>query len=182
MKIKYTYRSDYLRAVIIWGTSIIICTMAVASVVKNEIVLLSLCIFMCVFFVIWVYFSWLLCNLPVEMVARKKTLKVTVLFRETVIRYSDIESINIEREFRKAEMRGERDCYNEILTITDIHKKEYVYYRKINIDYDKVAADPDELKKKFENSKFAKLKAYIEEQMKFEKRLGINLQNIHGDR
>ncbi|WP_207646974.1 hypothetical protein [Ruminococcus albus] len=99
------------------------------------------------------------------MVADENALNVKVLFRKTAIRYSDIESISLVREFRKPELRGEQNHYNEILTITDINKKKYVYYKKIDLDQDEIAMNPADLTVQFENSTFSQLKRYIEERI-----------------
>ena len=197
MKIKYKYQSKFLSVIRILGVLVVLhpgiikliathvpssaIPMPSSAIPMPEDKTLVLMIFLMPI-IIWLSCIALFSNLPIEMVADEYKLKVTVPFRETIISYSDIENIRLEREFRKAELRGEQNWYNEILTITDINKKEYVYYRKLDLDQDEIATNPEYMKEQFENSKFSKLKAYIEEQMKFEKRLGINLQNIHGDR
>ena len=193
MKIKYKYRSNLISTIIFVELMVMVGLTTIAmmlkfssnpynkSPTKSELILSMLFLLT---FVIFILSSVIFCKIkiPVEMIADSDELSVTMPFRETIISYSDIENIRLEREFRKAEIRGADDYYNEILTITDINKKKYVYHKKIELDQNKVAKNPAYLEKQFENSKFSKLKAYIEEQMKFEKRLGINLQNIHGDR
>ena len=54
--------------------------------------------------------------------------------------------------------------YAETLTIT-AGGKEYIFTAKMEIDYNKVAQDPASLQEQFENSKFSKLKRYIEDCM-----------------
>ncbi|WP_294481032.1 hypothetical protein [uncultured Ruminococcus sp.] len=92
-------------------------------------------------------------------------MTVKVLFRKTVIRYPDIESISIDHEFKMAELRGEHGRYYEILKITDINKKEYVYSRKLDLDNNEIATNPEYMKEQFEKSEFSQLKTYIEERI-----------------
>jgi hypothetical protein len=99
------------------------------------------------------------------MVADQDTLTVLVYFRETNIKFSDIESISIDHEFKKTELRFGNDWYNEILTITDIYKNEYVYYRPLKLDQNKIASDPAYLAEQYENSDFSQLKCYIEKRI-----------------
>ncbi|MCR5020597.1 hypothetical protein [Ruminococcus sp.] len=197
MKINYKYQSKFLSVIRILGVLVVLhpgiikliathvpssaIPMPSSAIPMPEDKTLVLMIFLMPI-IIWLSCIALFSNLPIEMVADEYKLKVTVPFRETIISYSDIENISIDHEFRKAEIRGADDYYNEILTITDINKKKYVYHKKIELDQNKVAKSPAYLEKQFEKSEFSRLKRYIEEQMKFEKRLGINLQNIHGDR
>ena len=193
MKIKYKYRSNLISTIIFVELMVMVGLATIAmmlkfssnpynkSPTKSELILSMLFLLT---FVIFILSSVIFCKIkiPVEMIADSDELSVTMPFRETIISYSDIESISLDHEFKKAEIRGEDDFYNEILTITDINKKKYVYHKKIELDQNKVAKNPAYLEKQFEKSEFSRLKRYIEEQMKFEKRLRINLQNIHGDR
>jgi len=193
MKIKYKYRSNLISTIIFVELMVMVGLTTIAmmlkfssnpynkSPTKSELILSMLFLLT---FVIFILSSVIFCKIkiPVEMIADSDELSVTMPFRETIISYSDIESISLDHEFKKAEIRGEDDFYNEILTITDINKKKYVYHKKIELDQNKVAKNPEYLEKQFEKSEFSRLKRYIEEQMKFEKRLRINLQNIHGDR
>ena len=193
MKIKYKYRSNLISTIIFVELMVMVGLATIAmmlkfssnpynkSPTKSELILSMLFLLT---FVIFILSSVIFCKIkiPVEMIADSDELSVTMPFRETIISYSDIESISLDHEFTKAEIRGEDDFYNEILTITDINKKKYVYHKKIELDQNKVAKNPAYLEKQFEKSEFSRLKRYIEEQMKFEKRLGINLQNIHGDK
>ena len=193
MKIKYKYRSNLISTIIFVELMVMVGLATIAmmlkfssnpynkSPTKSELILSMLFLLT---FVIFILSRVIFCKIkiPVEMIADSDELSVTMPFRETIISYSDIESISLDHEFKKAEIRGEDDFYNEILTITDINKKKYVYHKKIELDQNKVAKNPAYLEKQFEKSEFSRLKRYIEEQMKFEKRLRINLQNIHGDR
>ena len=193
MKIKYKYRSNLISTIIFVELMVMVGLATIAMMLKSSSnpynksptkseLILSMLFFLT--FVIFILSSVIFCKIkiPVEMIADSDELSVTMPFRETIISYSDIESISLDHEFKKAEIRGEDDFYNEILTITDINKKKYVYHKKIELDQNKVAKNPAYLEKQFEKSEFSRLKRYIEEQMKFEKRLRINLQNIHGDR
>ena len=174
MTIKYNYKSKFLSVIKILGVVVLFHPIIFKHIVThipetaipvpNDASLVFL-IFLLVYLMpilAWLFCFSLFSHLPLEMVADENTLTVKVPLRETAISYSDIESINLNHEFRTAELRGEHDHYNEILTITDINKKKYVYCRPINLDQNAIAMNPDSLKKQFENSDFSQLKRYIE--------------------
>ena len=168
MKINYNYRSNFLPIINLLGLCISFCIIGIISSIYDfldddsmfSIIIILSPVWFCI---IWISCYFLFCYLPVEMVAEENTLTVKVLFRKTVIRYSDIESISIDHEFKKAELRGEHDGYYEILKITDINKKEYVYSRKLDFDNNEIATNPEYMKEQFEKSEFSQLKTYIEE-------------------
>ncbi|SFC55880.1 hypothetical protein SAMN02910406_01932 [Ruminococcus albus] len=165
MKIKYTYRSNFLKSAMFLGTIGMIFFHINCLNIKNPVSEAVIYIMYFLPLVIFAFFIILLSYMPVTMVADENALNVKVLFRKTAIRYSDIESISLVREFRKPELRGEQNHYNEILTITDINKKKYVYYKKIDLDQDEIAMNPADLTVQFENSTFSQLKRYIEERI-----------------
>ena len=85
------------------------------------------------------------------------------LGRKTVIRYGEIKDMKIERRNNEFKTRsGIQRCYVETLTITTTDKT-YEFKAQMDIDYDKIAMNPTDLTVQFENSKFSKLKTYIEE-------------------
>ncbi|SFC56074.1 hypothetical protein [Ruminococcus albus] len=87
------------------------------------------------------------------------------LGKNTVIRYGEIKDMKIERRNNEFKTRsGIQRCYVETLTITTA-SETHVFSAKMDIDYDKVAANPAELTVQFENSKFSRLKNYIEERI-----------------
>ena len=87
------------------------------------------------------------------------------LGKKTVIRYDDITDMKLDRQNREVRGRGGvTRFYAETLTIT-AGGKEYKFTAKMEIDYNKVAQDPASLQEQFENSKFSKLKRYIEDCM-----------------
>ncbi|WP_024858267.1 hypothetical protein [Ruminococcus albus] len=166
MKINYNFRSNLLPIITLLLAFIPLVLGAGLTIsLNNEVssVLKPVVIIMYPVIVLACYI--LLKNLPVEIFADENALNIKVLFKKTVIRYSDIESIRLEHEFRKAKQRGEQNWYGEILKITDINKNEYVYYRKLDLDQDKIAMNPTYLPEQFENSEFAKLQTYIEERI-----------------
>ena len=137
MKIKYKYRSNLISTIIFVELMVMVGLTTIAmmlkfssnpynkSPTKSELILSMLFLLT---FVIFILSRVIFCKIkiPVEMIADSDELSVTMPFRETIISYSDIESISLDHEFKKAEIRGEDDFYNEILTITDINKKKYV--------------------------------------------------------
>lgn len=85
------------------------------------------------------------------------------LGRKKVIRYGEIRNMKLERHNRTYNTRtGMTRYYVETLTI-NAKENTYVFSAKMELDYDVVAMDPDDLKRQFENSKFSKLKTHIEE-------------------
>ena len=184
MKIKYKYRSNLISTIInvelmvMVGLATILTTLNFTTnpyhreTAESNTMLITFVLFLLtivIFILSSVIFYTI--KIQVEMIADSDELSVTMPFRETIIRYSDIESISIDHEFKKAELRGEDDYYNEILTITDINNNKYVYHKKIELDQNKIAKNPAYLTEQFENSEFSRLKTYIEEQKKFENRM-----------
>lgn len=97
--------------------------------------------------------------------AGRKKVTFSHLGKNTVIRYDDIMDMKLERQNRETRGRGGvTRFYAETLTIT-ADGKEYIFTAKMDIDYDRVAQDPASLQEQFENSKFSKLKRYIEDCM-----------------
>lgn len=87
------------------------------------------------------------------------------LGRKTVIRYGEIKDMKIERRNNEFKTRsGIQRCYVETLTIY-AKEKTYVFSAQMDIDYDEVAKDPASMTAQFENSKFSRLKRYIEERI-----------------
>lgn len=166
MKIKYKYRSNYLPEFFALFTIVAIlmeCAILNNTIqVSSDTLRIMSILFPFVFIVIGAFVYGLFNNMPAAMVADENTLNIKVIFRKTVINYSDIKSISLDHEFREGEMRDEQNWYNEILKITDIHNKEYVYYKKIELNQYEIAMNPALLTEQFEKSEFSQLKAYIE--------------------
>ena len=62
-------------------------------------------------------------------------------------------------------IRGDQDHYNEILTIETKYGKRYIYRRRLDINYKNLIRHPCDLKRDFNDSKFSRLKNYIEERI-----------------
>ena len=170
MKINYNYRSNFLPIINLLGLCISFCIIGIISSIYDFLDDDSMFSIIIILSPVWFGIIWLSCYflfsyLPLEMVAEENTLTVKVLFRKTVMRYPDIESISIDHEFKMAELRGEHGRYYEILKITDINKKEYVYSRKLDLDNNEIATNPEYMKEQFEKSEFSQLKTYIEERI-----------------
>lgn len=87
------------------------------------------------------------------------------LGRKTVIEYNHIKELKLERRHNERSTKGGiQRCYVETLTIRTA-ERVYSYSAEMDIDYDAVAKDPALLTEQFENSKFNKLKEYIEGKM-----------------
>lgn len=100
-----------------------------------------------------------------EFEAKKTCVTFRYLIKETTIRYKDITNMKLERKNQEYQSRsGLSRGYIETLTIT-ANGEDHVYSTAMDIDYDKVAEDPASLQEQFDNSKFSKLKRYIEDNM-----------------
>ncbi|EGC03867.1 hypothetical protein [Ruminococcus albus] len=99
---------------------------------------------------------------PCSFDAQEKEVKFIKAFIKTdVIKYSEIRSMEIKREHydtRSGTHWLETICFK-------LDDRELTFSSIMDIDYDKLSADPDELGKQFDNSKFSQLKRYIESKM-----------------
>ena len=100
-----------------------------------------------------------------EFEAKKTCVTFRYLIKETTIRYKYITNMKLERKNQEYQSRsGLSRGYIETLTIT-ANGEDHVYSTAMDIDYDKVAEDPASLQEQFDNSKFSRLKRYIEDNM-----------------
>jgi hypothetical protein len=84
----------------------------------------------------------------------------------TFIRYDEIERLLIERHHNERRVKGGTErCYVETIKIITTDGKTYQFSAKMDIDYDKVAANPAYLTEQFENSQFSRLKRHIEDSL-----------------
>ena len=99
---------------------------------------------------------------PCSFDAQEKEVKFIKAFIKTdVIKYSEIRSMEIKREHYDTRY-GTRWLETICFKLDD---RELTFSSIMDIDYDKLSADPDELGKQFDNSKFSQLKRYIESKM-----------------
>lgn len=168
MKIKYTYRSDWCM-VFFYGNIIVMTLWAViggaaARSVKSDEAGIVVGVFI-VWMLIFIVGSVALSYIPTDINAGETSLKIKRLFKTTVIRYGKIKSIEITRELREPELRGDQRHYVEIMNI-DIGEDEPIELcRKLDIDMEALVEHPEELKKQFDESEFNELKQYIEDRM-----------------
>lgn len=168
MKIKYTYRSDWYM-VFLYGNIIIMMIVGAiaapaARSVKSDEAGIVLGVFI-VWLLIFIVGSVALSYIPTDINAGETSLKIKRLFKTTVIRYGKIKSIEITRELREPELRGDQRHYIEIMTI-DIGEGDPIELcRKLDIDMEALVEHPEELKKQFDESEFNKLKQHIEDRM-----------------
>ncbi len=100
----------------------------------------------------------IICYQQANFEANDSHVKFSYFGIKKAIRYDDIESLELERRNRGS---NSRNIYVETLTITT-KRKTYVFSAIMDIDHDKVALNPANLTKQFENSKFSQLKRYID--------------------
>lgn len=164
MKEKYTYLITEDNSRFLSGCLVLFLMFGIPSTVgitagiianSNEIAVAALILtFFIVFFIMTGTSS-------AEFEADKTMVTFRYPFRKTVIvHYNYITDMKLERRC----IDGRSRYYMETLTIT-AGGKEYTFSEKLDIDYDKAAEDPASLQEQFDNSKFSKLKRYIEDCM-----------------
>ncbi|MBO5558980.1 hypothetical protein [Ruminococcus sp.] len=162
MKIGYTYFSYWFYFVLYGGLVFFYVLIALGSKTINvDIVLLVISVYLVLFEVLLLILAYV----PVQIDAQESSMSIKILFNTTLIKYSDITQIKLERVFAKAVIRGDQDHYNEILTIDTKDGRNLVYRHRREIDHEKLLQDPDDLKHQFDNGEFAQLKAFIEGKM-----------------
>ena len=88
------------------------------------------------------------------------------LLKKTVIPYENIKSIEVNAELREMRSRGGVNrYYAEVISFHCDGEKEYVFGGNLDIDFEAILKDPNYLQKQTENSKFSRLKAFIEGKM-----------------
>jgi hypothetical protein len=88
--------------------------------------------------------------------------------KDTVIRYDKIiKDLKLERHNDEYNTKtGIQRYYVETLRIITSKGRIYHFSARMDIDYEKVARNPASMTTQFENSKFSRLKMYIEEHRK----------------
>ena len=88
------------------------------------------------------------------------------LLKKTVIPYEKIKSIEVKTEYREQSVRGGVNrYYAEVMTFHCADGKDYTFAGKLEVYFELILKDPSYLQKQTENSKFSKLKEYIEGKM-----------------
>ena len=86
------------------------------------------------------------------------------LLKKTVIPYESIKSIDLKTEYREQSVRGGvNKYYAEVITFHCADGKDHTFAGKLETDFEEILKDPNYLQKQTENSKFTKLKHYIED-------------------
>ena len=107
---------------------------------------------------------WLLqYSMPSSFKADGNAVVFRLLFKNINIRYSDIISITVTREYAKPQIRGDVGGYREIIKFV-CKSGEYRFENIMDIDLEQTAADPESLTEQFERGRFMRLKNYISKQ------------------
>lgn len=106
--------------------------------------------------------SILFFNVPGRFTADDSSVSFRLIFKKTEIPYSSIKSIELSREFIKGQLRGEGDRCIETIKFTCDNGK-YSYNSFIEVNMEAVAKAPEQLAEQFSQSKFSRLKSYIDE-------------------
>ena len=86
------------------------------------------------------------------------------LLKKTVIPYESIKSIDLKTEYREQSVRGGANkYYAEVITFHCADGKDHTFVGKLETDFEEILKDPNYLQKQTENSKFTRLKHYIED-------------------
>lgn len=115
--------------------------------------------------------SILFFNAPGRFTADDSSVSFRLIFKKTEIPYGSIKSIELSREFIKGQLRGEGDrCIETIKFICG--NDEYSFNSFIEVDMEAVAKAPGLLAEQFAQSKFSRLKSYIDERAEIQKNGG----------
>ena len=86
------------------------------------------------------------------------------LLKKTVIHYESIKSIDLKTEYREESIGGGvNKYYTEVITFHCADGKDHTFAGKLETDFEEILKDPNYLQKQTENSKFSRLKRYIDE-------------------
>lgn len=102
-------------------------------------------------------------SMPSSFKADGNAVVFRLLFKKINIRYSDIISITVTREYAKPQIRGDVGGYREIIKFV-CKSGEYRFENIMDIDLEQTAADPESLTEQFERGRFMRLKNYISKQ------------------
>ena len=95
--------------------------------------------------------------------ADEHTVTFRYLLKKTVIAYENIKSIEVKAEYREERGKGITRYYAEVITFHCADGKDYTFAGKLDTDFEEILKDPSYLQKLTENSKFTRLKHYIED-------------------
>ncbi len=95
--------------------------------------------------------------------ADEHTVTFRYLLKKTVIAYENIKSIEVKAEYREERGKGINRYYAEVITFHCADGKDYTFAGNLETDFEEILKDPSYLQKLTENSKFTRLKHYIED-------------------
>lgn len=166
MKLDYKYRSDWFIIYLIGNIMMVfVVPTIVVSAARTRDAAAALWI-MLVWIILFTAGLILLDRVPVSICADETSVTIKVMFRTRVIKYSNIKAMEITREVRNPQIRGDQRYYAEILRIGLYLGDTVELQKKLDIDYDSLTEHPEKLKSQFDSSKFNELKSYIESKMK----------------
>ena len=98
--------------------------------------------------------------------ADERAVTFRYLLKKTVIPYEIIKSIEVNAELREMRGRGGvNKYYAEVITFHCAAGKDHTFAGKLETDFEAILQDPNYLQKQTENSKFTRLKSFIEGKM-----------------
>lgn len=151
MKENFTYKSEWL------DFFVFLCL--IVGIVLAMVSWIAVLVFLTAFMLS----SVLLLNMTGEFCAGDSSVSFNLIFRKIKIPYDSIKSMEVSREFvRGGRLTGE--AYRCIETIKFIcESDEYCFSTFIDVDSEAVAKAPELLAEQFAQSKFSRLKKYIDE-------------------
>lgn len=157
MKEKFCYRSELADTVRICGIiAISFIIMPIFAVTDGNLF---------IFFLIFAVYIAVCCLLE-RVPSRFETDENSVIFVtcgiKEVIKYEDILTINTSRQYRELPTRYSTiKRYEEIIEFSCKDGEKRTYSCIMDIDFEKLAENPENLTEQFENGKFVRLKNYI---------------------
>ena len=150
-------------AALIWCVWFIIC-MSIAEKIDDSAIGSVLGTFLA--FIPFIIMSIVSMSAQANFTADDHAVTFRYLLKKTVIPYENIKSIEVNAELREMRSRGGVNrYYAEVISFHCDGEKEYVFGGNLDIDFEAILKDPNYLQKQTENSKFSRLKAFIEGKM-----------------
>lgn len=162
MKLRYKGgASDWMQEVVILVNLLMIFIAVIGYYISLLIIDIKLSLF--VWIIIAVAFGagtrYIAYRSVIAIKANDSAVSFMAWHKKIVANYSDIKSINLTREL----VRGRRISYVERIRIRMEDGRDFWLSKPMDdIDLEKIAERPEELKEKFDNSPFSELKTYIE--------------------
>lgn len=161
MQGKFNYTSEWC-SILVMG--IVAFTLLIGTIAGNS-QSLSVLFMVIVILILCTVILVILLNVKGSFSADEKSVVFTTMyFVRKTINYNDVEKISFERDFKKAQVRGEINHYVEIIKFHCKDEEVYEFENTLEIDEELLAKSPERLKEQFEWGVFFRLFKYISSQ------------------